>query len=346
MPERLPNPMPVARITFLIVCLAAAIARAQPADPPPPDAPAPAPAESKPWAIGVTAEEQAIALGLFEQGNAEFVELHYAQALAKYREALTHWDHPAIRFNIAVCLINLEQLLEANENLDKALRFGAPALGVDVHQQALTLQKLLQSQLAHLKLSCKEPGAIVSLDGKQRFIAPGSVELDLLPGDHIVVATKPGFLNASEKVDLRAGKQASVDVRLIAFKSATITTRRWTPWKPWAVVAGGLLVTGVGVLTFGLAVSNLDDYDEIVKRECPAGCTAVMSRELELQGYLDRSRTEEGSAYALFGIGGTIAVAGAIAVVLNLPQTKLMLDQGPRVTASPSGGTASFSWHF
>jgi hypothetical protein len=43
---------------------------------------------------GVPEAEQELARALHAEGNAEFAELRFAQALAKYREALRHWDHP------------------------------------------------------------------------------------------------------------------------------------------------------------------------------------------------------------------------------------------------------------
>src|ERR1041384_5557334 len=67
----------------------------------------------RPWAAGVSESEQAVALKLYVAGNLEFAESRFAQALAKYKEAIQHWEHPAIRYNMAVCLINLDQPLEA-----------------------------------------------------------------------------------------------------------------------------------------------------------------------------------------------------------------------------------------
>ena len=331
--------MPVARaLLAVVVCVRVASAQTVP-DP----AETFASAEPKPWAAGVSQDEQTLAFALFDQGNTEFLELRYAQALAKYREAIKHWDHPAIRFNIAVCLINLEQPLEAFDNLERALKYGAAPLGEDVRGQALTYRKLLLSQLAHVKLSCKEPGASVALDGKQLFIAPGSAELDVLPGEHLVVAIKPGFQTASEKIDLRPGKELSLDVRLVGFRSATVTTRRWAQWKPWVVLGAGAVVAGGGAVMFGFAQSNMSDYDSTVVSECP--CTAAQSRELDLQGYLNRARAQEVVAYSLFAVGGSVLAVGIVGVILNLPRTQLMLDSA-NVNATPHGGSATVGWRF
>src|SRR5215813_4735696 len=88
-------------------------------------------ADDKPWAAGVPDKEQAAALAIYRDGNAEFEESRYAQALAKYREAIKHWDHPAIRFNMAVSRVNLDQPLDASEDLDAAIKYGAAPLGAE-----------------------------------------------------------------------------------------------------------------------------------------------------------------------------------------------------------------------
>ena len=178
-------------------------------------APAPAlpPGNARPWAQGVSDRAQAVAFELYSAGNREFVELRFAQALAKYREAIRHWDHPAIRFNIAVCLINLDQIVEARDNLERSLAHGAAALGADAYAQALTQRTLLDGKLARLTLDCPEPDEEVMIDGKLVFKGPGTVEQFLLPGEHQVVATKPGFLPASRKIVLAAGASAAFEIR-------------------------------------------------------------------------------------------------------------------------------------
>src|SRR5258706_5176099 len=116
----------LATVVALLIC---ASARADDPKPAPPTAP---------WAVGVSDEEQATALAIYKEGNAEFELARYQQALVKYREALKHWDHPAIHFNMVVCLVNLDDPVQAFEHLELALKYGEPALGHDVYAQALT----------------------------------------------------------------------------------------------------------------------------------------------------------------------------------------------------------------
>src|SRR6187401_3178794 len=92
-------------------------------------------ADDKPWAQGVAADDQAKALELYRQGNEQFEQAHYLEALAKYEVALRSWDHPSIRYNAAVCLMNLGRIEEAYENLMAALRFGGEPLSAELQKQ-------------------------------------------------------------------------------------------------------------------------------------------------------------------------------------------------------------------
>ncbi len=144
----------------------------------------------------------------FEAGNKLFEESQYAAALSEYREALKSWDHPAIRYNAAVALINLDQPLAAYENLELALRYGDAPLAPETYQQALTYRKLLRGQLAELTVTCAEPGADVAIDGVPLFLAPGDAKRWVMPGAHQLIARKSGFLTQTRPITLIAGKSS------------------------------------------------------------------------------------------------------------------------------------------
>ena len=82
-----------------------------------------------PWAAGVAPENQRQALELYSRGNKLFEQSKHLEALEQYRKAIEFWDHPAIRYNMAVCLINIDKYLEAFGNLEKAMAHGEEPLG-------------------------------------------------------------------------------------------------------------------------------------------------------------------------------------------------------------------------
>src|SRR6185312_506210 len=88
-------------------------------------APSVARADDQPWAVGVSDAQKAQAQKILEEGNQLFLKKDYAQALDKYKAAVAVWDHPAIRFNIVRCLIQLDRPVDASDNLALALKYGA-----------------------------------------------------------------------------------------------------------------------------------------------------------------------------------------------------------------------------
>src|SRR5215212_2355335 len=76
-----------------------------------------------PWSQGVSEDQKAKAKVALDQGNALLIDKKYVEALDKYTEAVGFWDHPAIRFNMVRCQIQLGKNLDAYENLEKALKY-------------------------------------------------------------------------------------------------------------------------------------------------------------------------------------------------------------------------------
>jgi tetratricopeptide (TPR) repeat protein len=333
------------RLAILILVAFTGVAAAQ--EPPAPP-PAPPPTEPRPWAEGVSDAEQQVALAAFEAGNAEYAESRFAQALARYREAIAHWDHPAIRFNMAVCLINLGQPIEARQAIERALAFGPAPLDPGVHQQALTYRTLLDGQLTHVTIRSDERGAEVTLDGTLLFTAPGSSTMWLLPGKHQVVATKPGFLTYSETLALGSGTTETFDVRLMPLTSTTRTTRRWQPWKPYAVAGAGVLVAGLGGIAYALAARDYDRYDEEIREACPRGCNAEQAAMLgDVRAIEDRADVEQNIARAMFAVGGALALTGGVGLYLNQRRTEVIAPmETPTIVPRPGGAIVTLGLAF
>ncbi|MDB4956155.1 MAG: hypothetical protein JWO36_3724, partial [Myxococcales bacterium] len=96
-----------------------------------------------PWAAGVSDAHKKSAKTLLDSGNVLFLGHDYVAALEQYKQAVAAWDHPAIRFNIVRCLIQLDRSLDAFDNLQLALKYGAAPLEAAVYNEALAYQKLL-----------------------------------------------------------------------------------------------------------------------------------------------------------------------------------------------------------
>jgi hypothetical protein len=273
----------------------------------------------RPWAEGVSQENQAEALRLFAEGNRTFEESQLAQALSSYRKAIGFWDHPQIRFNMAVALIQLDQPLTAYENVLEALRWDGEALEPAIKQQALNYKKLLLGQLAQLRVGVSEQGAKLFLDGNLILVGPGEASRVLLPGPHQLAASKVGFLTSTRNVNLISGKTAVETLELLALTQLTRTERRWRWWKPATVLSSGaaLVLAGIPLLLDGNAA--IDRYDNSIAAGCPGGCRTqdLPSAVRDLPG---RSSKETGFAVSLFAVGGGLVAAGLVMVIVNQPR--------------------------
>ena len=121
--------------------------------------------DERPWARGVSDTDQSAALQSFREGNASLNEGVFVTAVKQYREALKHWDHPAIHYNLALALMNLDQPIEVYESLAKALKYdpkaGPAPLDADKYDRAKNYMLLAQKQVANVDITCDKPGAKV-----------------------------------------------------------------------------------------------------------------------------------------------------------------------------------------
>jgi hypothetical protein len=306
-------------------------------------------ADEKPWAAGVAPEAQKQALALFNEGNRFFQESQYSQALEKYRQAIPFWDHPAIRFNMAVCFINLDQPLDANDNVERALRYGeAPFETHDLYAQAVNYRKLLEGRLTTLTIASPQPGARISLDGKELLTGPGETKIVLLPGPHQITANKEGFLAITKPLVLFPGRVQGEEIRLLSLEEATHYERRWAVWKPWAVVGAGAAVGLIGLWLELTAKSDFDSYDNELATTCPEGCQSS-AIPASLQDVKSRAQTENVLAVSAFVAGGAAVATGIVLAIMNRERPVIRredpLPATPAVSVVPIVGphTAAFS---
>lgn len=299
-------------------------------------------AEDKPWAQGVSAENQSKALELYRQGNEFFEQARYLEAYEKYEVALRSWDHPSIRYNAAVCLINLGRADEAYENLIASLRFGGAPLSPELRRQAATYKALLEGQLGELEVRCKEPDAKVLLDGKDLLACPGSDSRRLRPGRHQVVAQKPGYETDSRAIELPAGKKMTLVLELHLLGAKGHLERRWPRWVPYSVLGAG---AAFGLASIPLALHARSDYrawDNQFTVDCPSGCdpSTLSADQRATLDDLDSAKKRSATiAYSAMAVGGAAIAVGFTLVLLNQPH----LVSGAAVAPSVGSDHASLS---
>jgi hypothetical protein len=337
-------------VALLVTILGSTPARAQEPAPAAPREAAPPEADT-PWSKGVPPEKRAEALRHFKDGNDYFERSQYPQALARYQEALRSWDHPAIRFNQAQCLVNLDRVLEAHEAIQAALRFGKGPLD-EKYREAQMIHRLLEGRVARLKVTCTQPGVTVTLDGKPLLAGPGVVQRIVLPGDHQVVASKPGFVTVTRTLNLPSGRETGLSLTLLPFKASVKLVRRWPKWKPWVIFGAGAVAAVVGVPLILQAKSDYASYDSDIKRLCSDGdgCTQAELPSSVTQTK-SRARAENVTAIVMFAAGGAVLAAGATMLILNIPRVQRQRERSAAPVSvlpslGPGGAGLLATWEF
>lgn len=334
---------------LLVLALASGVASVPPAraQPPPgrsdprPPAPATAPAgPAPPWSVGVSDARKARANALLASGNELLVENRFAAALAQYRLAIAAWDHPAIRANMVVCLINLGRPLEAYENALLALRHGAaPHQKPEVYTATLAYRRALQGQIGTIQFECSDPGARVTLDGQELVVCPGRASRLVQVGRHQVVARRRGSLTMTRDLVVSPGSTETVSVRLVSLADAAITERPSPAWQPWATFGAGVGLVAVGGLLQLQAHANIRRYNQIAMWRCgDEGCPPIRS-DAYMRELRDRAERHERLAIGAAAAGGALAIGGLVWVYLNRPRTTL--PEGLTLGAGPIGPEAT-----
>lgn len=299
-----------------------------------------------PWTVGVPAEQQKQAKVIYQAGNRLLANALFAPAVAKYRAALQHWNHPGIRYKLALALVSLDRPIEAYENIVEALRYGPDALEPDEYRRAVDYQRLLRRQIAEVEVICSAPGAIVTLDGKPLFTGPGRVTTLVIPGKHQLVASKARYITTSQAVTLAAAARTQVELHLLAEHEATMRVRRWPSWTPWAVAGVGIAAGAAGAALHWQSDVNIRRANELISVYCPEGCDAYPPVVRALQG---RAAWQLHGAYAGYATTAAALAAGALLAYLNRPQTveNEAIHDLVRISLSPGGpgGTPVLSIH-
>lgn len=271
----------------------------------------------RPWAAGVPAEQQKAALELFRDGNASLKESLFVKAAQKYREALQLWDHPAIHYNLALALVNLDQPVETHEHLTAALKFGPKPLDADKYDQAQRYKALVEKQLARVEVRCDTEGAAVRLDGRALFTGPGRYEGLIRAGPHTVIASREGYLTNEQSRALPAGETTTFELKMLTTEDLTAYRRKFSNAIPWTVVGAGAVLVGGSVGLHLASRSAFSSYDRQIQSCSAASASGGCVPDATVAGARASGNTLQGLAIGGYVVGGAALVAGAVLVYVN-----------------------------
>jgi len=273
-------------------------------------------ADDAPWKQGVTLERQQAAQQLLEEGNTQFLERNYAAALAKYDAAIAIWDHPAIRFNKVRVLVALDRLVDAYENLELALKYGAAPLDENLYAEALSYQKLLEKQIATIVVTCTQNDVEVTLDGQPVLTCPGKRIRHVLSGNHQLVGRTARYVTRTVDVVARGGKNEDVNVSLEEVETGPSV---WTSKRIIAVGAGAVAAASFGTgIVLGISAKNKQSEAYSFCPDPAVPCAdAARSNELVRSGHRLAI-----AADVMFGVGAVAAVGAAVLWLRGAPASK------------------------
>lgn len=276
--------------------------------------------DQPPWYCGVPEEDKERALELYEQGNQLFDASLFPNAVTSYRAALGYWNHPGIQYNLMLALVALDQSIEAYKSSIEALRYGPDALEPGEHHRAHDYHRLLRGRIAEITVACDEPSAEVTLDGKNILHGPGEVHVFVLPGQHEIVARKPGYLATHHTLVLVPEEPTSVHLHMLPTAEALVTTRRWGAWQPWAVVGAGAGIGLIGGMFEWRSEVNNARFARLFekKEECKTGCLQEEFSD-EMESRQQRYRWYRRLGHGATAAGGAAILGGLVLVYLNTP---------------------------
>ncbi|NTX01924.1 hypothetical protein [Myxococcus sp. CA040A] len=285
----------------------------------------------RPWALGVPRDEQQAAQALFFEGNERLRESVFVEASRNYRRALRHWNHPAIHYNLALALMNLDQPIEVHKHLKAAMGHGPEPLDAGRYEHARSYNALLEKQLAWVDVRCDQEGAVVTLNGQALFTAPGRYQALIRPGVHSIVAFKDGYLPTEKRQPLLPGEKAELDLELYTEDEVIRYRRRWSAWIPWTVLGVGVVAAGGGGLMHWKANEAFRDFDSRID---PKGSLL----EGELSALRRTGSRFHAGAVGAYSLGGAAAVTGAVLIYLNRQRAFRLNpeESGPSMVIAPA----------
>ena len=281
---------------------------------------------------------------LFDHGS-------YAEALEMFEGVYADTKSPNAHLMIARCLMALDRLVEAYDELTATMREAATraekeAKYAPARDAAAAQMALLEPKVGKLIITVADPSARVMLNdvqiGEERLGQPIAV----MPGPNTLVAERPDGTRVRSEQIVGAGETKKIGLSFPATTSAEgvkgpspprTEEPHGTPLR-----TAGFVVTGLGVAglaTFGVAeILANNKYSSLETRCGKARC----ADSPEIRGFVTSGRTLDLVANIGLIAGITGIVGGGAMILLGWPPGKANVG----FSASPQGASLSYSGTF
>jgi tetratricopeptide (TPR) repeat protein len=163
-----------------------------------------------------TAEEQAVAMRRFAEGQLAFERRRYEDAIERFVQADHVATSPAFAYNIALAYERIGDVAQALRWSREYLRREANASDRADIEASIRLyeRRLADRGLQQVTITSSPDGANVMVDGEPVGVTPWTGEI--APGPHIVDVLLPGREAVRRAFDLDAESSADVHIDLVA----------------------------------------------------------------------------------------------------------------------------------
>jgi hypothetical protein len=148
----------------------------------------------------------------------------WASARTSFYEAYKVSNNPRVLFNVAVCEKNIQQFHKAYQTIQKELDDGktaTPPLNAAEIKEATEFKQGLEKFVAKVSVDVDPKDAEVFLnDDKLDLTKPGPYLVSI--GESRVVAKKPGFADAVQKLELAGGATGTATLKLLPLERTSI----------------------------------------------------------------------------------------------------------------------------
>ncbi|MEJ7735269.1 MAG: tetratricopeptide repeat protein [Polyangiaceae bacterium] len=282
-----------------------------------------------------------------DNGVRLYADHNYRAAVAEFEAAYAAQPKANPLVNLALCYKAEFRYPKAIEVLEKALTRHLDTMDEADRKAAIDGINEMKALLAHLRVTLVPADAGLRVDGEP--VAPDAATRPIAvgPGMHRLVATRQGYLDASQELSVVSGDDKAVTLKLPGALAGRATSEGGKPEAPPAsserystsLMVVGIVSGSVGLLTAIGGASILVLKDAVCTEEDQAQGAALCDDEKRI-----------GTGVVLTVIGGALVAAGIPMFIVGAgpghaaPAASPRASLRPELRVGPASG--ALRWRF
>lgn len=278
-------------------------------------------------------QDKRAAQKLLAQGNQLVGEGDYLGALEKFKAAHEKFQSPKILLNIGTTLRQLGRNVEAAEVYEAYL--ADPEHDVAREKDVKRVLAEIDAVVGRIAVTVDDPAATLRLDGKQIEPFAKGESRRLEPGEHTLMAEKPGSSPSVQSIVVKARQEHLVQLRFAPPAPPPpppVSGSQRTLGLALGGVGAATLVAGVVVGAVALA------QGDAAKAHCYEGGKACDAEGVSLDQAAKTSATISTVGYA---VGAGVLAAGVLIWLVAPTPTKAQAPAARWITVQPRAGGAA-----